>query len=79
MFRYKAFLSPGRLQSKTLSTIDKRGLKINRNSVFNCHLSPVAIENYVLMIFYLRSLIVLAFLIGVSINIIVEFCFLVNC
>ena len=27
--------------SKTLLTIDKRGSKIARNSVFDCHLSPV--------------------------------------
>ena len=36
---------------KTLLTIDGRRLKIARNSVFNCHLSPVgrqmAIENSV--------------------------------
>ena len=43
--------TPGRLQSKTLLTIDKCGSKITRNSVFYCHLSPVwrqmAIENSV--------------------------------
>ena len=33
--------TPGRRQSKTLFTIDKGGSKIDRNSVFNCHLSPV--------------------------------------
>ena len=33
--------TPGRRQSKTLSTIDERGSKIDRNSVFDCHLSPV--------------------------------------
>ena len=36
---------------KTLSTIVERGSKIDRNSVFDCHLSPVgrqmAIENTV--------------------------------
>ena len=36
-------------QSKTLLTIDEQGSKIVRNSVFDCHLSPVgrqlAIEN----------------------------------
>ena len=41
----------GRRQSKMLSTIDERGSKIDRNSVFDCHLSPVwqqmAIENSV--------------------------------
>ena len=43
--------TPDRRQSKTLSTIDKRGSKIDRYSVFDCHLSPVgrrmAIENTV--------------------------------
>ena len=43
--------TPGRRQSKTLSTIDKRGSKIFNNSVFDCHLSPVwrqmAIKNTV--------------------------------
>ena len=43
--------TPGRRQSKTLSTIEERGSKIDRNSVFDCHLSPVgrqmAIENTV--------------------------------
>ena len=43
--------TPGRLQSKTLLTIDEHGSKINRNSVFYCHLSPVgqqmAIKNSV--------------------------------
>ena len=38
-------------QSKTLLTIDERGSNIARNSVFDCHLSPVerqmAIENSV--------------------------------
>ena len=41
--------TPGRRQSKTLLTIDERGSKIARSSVFDCHLSPVrrqmAIEN----------------------------------
>ena len=50
---------PGRRQSKTLSKIDECGSKIDRNSVFDCHLSPVgrqmAIENTVSMIFDLRS------------------------
>ena len=34
-------ITPGRRQWKTLSTIDKHGSKIIRNSVFDCHLSPV--------------------------------------
>ena len=45
------FITPGRRQSKTLFTIDKPGSKIDRNSVFDCHLSPVrrqmTIENSV--------------------------------
>ena len=45
------FPTPGRRQSKTLSTIDERGSNIDRNSVFDCHLSQVgrqmAIENTV--------------------------------
>ena len=40
-----------RQQSKTLSTIDECGLKIDRNSVFDCHLLQVwrqmAIKNSV--------------------------------
>ena len=60
-----AYTTPGRRQSKTLSTIDERGSKINRNSVFDFHLSPawrqMAIENTVSIDFYLRSSIVLAF------------------
>ena len=43
--------TPGRRQSKTLSTIDERGSKIDKNSVIDCHLSPVwrqiAIKNSV--------------------------------
>ena len=43
--------TPGRRQSKTLLTIDERGSKIARNSVYDCHLSPVgrqmAIDNSV--------------------------------
>ena len=43
--------TPDRRQSKTLSTIDERESKIDRNSVFDCHLSPMwrhmAIENSV--------------------------------
>ena len=59
-------ITSGRRQSKTLSTIDERGSKIDRNSAFDCHLSPVwrqmAIENTVSIdFFYLRSSIVLAF------------------
>ena len=33
--------TPERRQSKTLLTIDKRGSKIARNSIFDCYLSPV--------------------------------------
>ena len=49
-----------------LSTIDKHGSKIDRNSVFDCHLSPVgrqmAIENTVSIdVGSIRSSIVLAF------------------
>ena len=33
--------TPGRRQSKTLSTIYEHGSKIDRNSVFDCQLSPV--------------------------------------
>ena len=44
-------MTPDMRQSKTLLTIDERGSKTARNSVFNCHLSPVgrqmAIENSV--------------------------------
>ena len=32
---------PDRWQSKTLLTIDKWGSKIARNSVYDCHLSPL--------------------------------------
>ena len=58
-------LTPGRRQSKTLSTTDEHGSKFDRYSVFDCHLSPVrrqmAIENTVSIDFYLRSSLVLAF------------------
>ena len=40
-FMHTSIDTPGRRQSKTLSTIDERGSKIDRNSVFDCHLSPV--------------------------------------
>ena len=44
-------ITTGRRQLKTLLTIDERGSKIDRNSVFDCHLSPdwrqMAIENSV--------------------------------
>ena len=33
--------TPDKRQSKTLSKIDERGSKIDRNSIFDCHLSPV--------------------------------------
>ena len=53
-------------QSKTLLPINEIGSKIARNSVFNCHVSPVgrqmAIENSVSNdFFYLPSSIVLTF------------------
>ena len=38
---YGIVSTPGRLQLKTLLKIDERGSKIARNSVFDCHLSPV--------------------------------------
>ena len=48
-----------------LSTIDERGSKIDRNSIFDCHLSPVwqqmVVENSVSNDFDLRSSIVLVF------------------
>ena len=34
-------ITPDRQQTKTLSTIDECGSKIDRNSVFYCHLSPM--------------------------------------
>ena len=44
-------ITAGRRQAKTLFAIDKRGSNIDRNSVFDCHLSPVGrhmtIENSV--------------------------------
>ena len=50
---------------KRLTTIDERGSKIARNSVFDCHLShdrrQIAIENSVSNDFYLRSSIILTF------------------
>ena len=58
-------VTPGRRQSETLLTIEKNRSKIARNSVFNCHLSPVGrqmvIKNSVSNDFYLRSSIVLTF------------------
>ena len=57
--------TPGRWQSKALSTIEERGSKIDRNSVIDYHLSPVwrqmAVDTLFLTIFDLLSLIVLAF------------------
>ena len=48
-----------------LLTIDESGSKLARNSVSDCHLSPVgrqmAIKNSVSTDFYLRSSIVLTF------------------
>ena len=46
-------ITPDRWQSKTLLTIDERGIKIARNSNFDCDLSPVGIENSVFS--YFRS------------------------
>ena len=70
-FYMLATITPDRRQSKTISTIDERGSKIDRNSVFDCHLSRLmAIENtgdkcqsktLFLLIFDLRSSVVLAF------------------
>ena len=44
-------ITPDRRQSKTLLTVDERGSKLARNSIFDCHLSPVGrqmvIENSV--------------------------------
>ena len=39
--RRQVLSSLDRRQSKTLLTIDKCGSKIVRNSVFECHLSPI--------------------------------------
>ena len=38
---YDSIVTRGRQQWEMLFTIDKHGSKIDRNSVFNCHLSPV--------------------------------------
>ena len=50
-FYLAIIVTSGRRQSKTLFTIDERGSEIDRNSVFDCHLSPVGrqmtIENSV--------------------------------
>ena len=37
----KDIVTPDRRQSKTILTIDERGSYIARNSIFDCHLSPV--------------------------------------
>ena len=54
--------TPDRQQSKTLLTIDERGSKVARNSVFDCQLLPVgrqiAIKTLLQTIFDLRSSIV---------------------
>ena len=63
MLQLKTY-TPGRRQSKTLSTIDERGSKIDRISVFDFHLSPVwqwQLKTLFLTVFDLRSSIVLAF------------------
>ena len=64
IFLYSHLITPVKRQWKTLLdlTIDECGSIIARNSVFDCHL---AIENSVLTIFDLRSLIVLKFSIAV--------------
>ena len=50
-FCVKRIYTPGRRQSNTFLTIDERRLKIVRNRVFECHLSPdwrqMTIENTV--------------------------------
>ena len=38
---WPTYITQGRRQSNTRFTIDKRGSKIDKNSVSNCHLSPV--------------------------------------
>ena len=54
--KYRPNLTPGRRQSKMLSTIDGCGSRIDRNSVFVCHLSPawrqMAIKNTVSIDFW---------------------------
>ena len=58
-------VTPDRRLWITFLTIDERGSKIAKISVFDCHLSPVrrqmAIENSVSIDFYLRSSIALMF------------------
>ena len=48
-FYMKILVTPGRWQWKMLFTINERGLRIARHSVFDCHLSPdrpqIAIKN----------------------------------
>ena len=60
-----SYITPGRQQSKTLSTINKCVSKTDRNSVLDCHLSTVGdkwqSKTLFLLIFDLRSSIVLAF------------------
>ena len=74
-----------RVQSKMLLTIDKHRTKITRNSVFNCHLSPVwhqmAIKNSVSNYFYLCSSTAFMFLIAaypVWYQVVYSFCFYDN-
>ena len=40
-YQLEVGFTPERRQSKTLLTIDERGSKLARNSVFICHLSPI--------------------------------------
>ena len=53
---YLPIITPDRRQIKNFNTINKHRLKIIRNSVSNCHLSPdwrqMAIENHVSFDFY---------------------------
>ena len=55
--KYNVELTPDRPQSKKKFTIDECRSKIDRNSVFDCHLSPVrrqkAIKNSVSIDFFI--------------------------
>ena len=52
---WSTFFTPGRGQSKTLFTIDKCGSKIVRNSVFDCHLSPVGQSKTLFLMIFLST------------------------
>ena len=60
LLQFSLFITPDRGQSKTLLIIDDLELKIARNRVFYCHLSPVN-RKLCFNIFYLLLLIVLTF------------------